>query len=223
MATPKLYKTSTGEYTLYLEEIDETYHSRHGAISESLHVFIENGFRKVVDSKEIRILEIGLGTGLNALLSILEADRSSNTLWYHSLEPYPIDLQIAEAINYGDQISSPKATEFFLDIHNAPWHEWTEISPTFQLYKDQTKLEDIELAKEKYDVIYFDAFAPKKQEELWRETHFLKLFSALKHGGILTTYSAAGQLKRNLKSAGFEVQCPPGANGKREMTIGIKP
>lgn len=214
----KLVETTNGDLTLYVEELDETYHSRNGAISESQHVFIENGIAQI-NQQEISIFELGMGTGLNALLTALYAQDHSIKVNYHTVEPYPVDRTFIEQIAYGEQL---KANELFNAIHTAPWGEETVLNNYFTLFKEQDKFEHLSLQNEQYDVIYFDAFAPKKQPELWEREHFQKLFNALTPNGILTTYAAAGHLKRNLKSVGFTLENPPGANGKREMSVGIK-
>lgn len=214
----QLQQTKTGEFTIYIEQMDETYHSRDGAISESNHVFIQEGMNKV--DGDITILEVGLGTGLNAILTAQNAENQKRKVHFHTLEPFPVHPTILDQIKYGKILHSEK---LFVDIHEAEWEIKQKITPHFTLHKTTQKLQYVTLPNTFYDVIYFDAFAPKKQPELWQLTIFEKLFSALKSGGILTTYSAAGQLKRDLKSAGFELIHPPGANGKREMTVATKP
>jgi tRNA U34 5-methylaminomethyl-2-thiouridine-forming methyltransferase MnmC len=122
-------------------------------------------------------------------------------------------------LNYGQLLNDKK---LFEEIHEASWEISVHLTENFVIYKTQQKLEEVILDFRKYDVVFFDAFAPKKQPELWNKTIFKKLFESLKTNGILTTYSAAGQLKRDLKSVGFELEHPPGANGKREMTVAMK-
>ncbi len=217
----KIYPTKTGESTIYLPDLDETYHSRDGAISESLHVFIKEGLDRIKQkSTPIRILEIGFGTGLNTLIAAIEANKQNLKIEFTSLEPYPIPPEIIKALNYGEVLNNEN---LFNKIHKVEWQTLSEINTNFSIKKIKNKLENTELVTQYYDVIFFDAFAPKKQPELWELAIFKKLYKSLKNGGILTTYSAAGQLKRNLKQVGFSLHNPPGANGKREMSVAIKP
>ena len=197
--------------------MDETYHSRNGAISESKHVFIQHGINRI--NGDIHILEIGLGTGLNALLATQEAKKQNKKIYYHTLEPYPVPNELLNQLNYGQLLNDKK---LFEEIHEASWEISKNLTENFVIHKTQQKVEEITLDFKKYDVVFFDAFAPKKQPELWNKTIFKKLFESLKPNGVLTTYSAAGQLKRDLKSVGFKLEHPPGANGKREMTVAIK-
>ncbi|PCJ67743.1 MAG: SAM-dependent methyltransferase [Bacteroidetes bacterium] len=213
----ELQKTTTGEYTLYIPSMDETYHSRNGAISESQHVFLQEGMDRTTGN--IKILEIGFGTGLNALLTAQHAVETQRKVYFHSLEPFQVPFDLIEKIGYGELVNDPK---LFADLHNAEWENKVKINDYFTLIKTTQKLEYIHLQNDEYDVIYFDAFAPKKQPELWSEDIFRKLYKTTRKNGILTTYSAAGQLKRDLKSAGYTIENPPGANGKREMTVAIK-
>jgi tRNA U34 5-methylaminomethyl-2-thiouridine-forming methyltransferase MnmC len=216
----KIYPTKTGENTLYLPDMDETYHSRNGAISEAMHVFIKEGFNRVTSpSKTLNILEIGFGTGLNALVTAIEAEKQKQKTVYASLEPYPITKELITQLNYGNFLNN---TSLFNSIHQAKWNIETKVSAYFNLIKRSQKLEETTLNKLSYDLIYFDAFAPKKQPELWIKDIFAMLHNALDANGILVTYSASGQLKRDLKSLGFMLEHPPGANGKREMTVAIK-
>ena len=213
----ELQETKTGEYTIFIPSMNETYHSRNGAISESKHVFIEEGMNRV--TFDTKILEIGFGTGLNAILTGLEALKQLRHVEYHTLEPFPIPSSLIDQLKYGEILEDEK---LFDEIHDAEWEQAVDISDYFSLHKTTQKLEYIQLKDNNYDVIYFDAFAPKKQEELWTPKIYKKLYDSLKPDGVLSTYSAAGQLKRDLKSVGFRIENPPGANGKREMTVAIK-
>jgi tRNA U34 5-methylaminomethyl-2-thiouridine-forming methyltransferase MnmC len=197
--------------------MDETYHSRNGAISESKHVFINEGMNRTTGN--VKILEVGFGTGLNALLTAQQAENTDRKVHYHTLEPFQVPFNLIEKIGYGELSED---STLFNQLHDAEWETKTKINEQFTLLKTTQKLEYINLEDEVYDVIYFDAFAPKKQPELWSGEIFQKLYRATKPGGVLTTYSAAGQLKRDLKAAGYTIVNPPGANGKREMTVAIK-
>jgi len=217
----KIYPTKTGENTLYLPELDETYHSRNGAISEALHVFIKQGYNRMASANltEINVFEIGFGTGLNALVTAIESNRSKIKTEFTTIEPYPIPSALIEQLNYGSFLNN---VDLYSQIHNADWNKKMVITPTFNIIKMLDKLEETTLLPSYFDVIFFDAFAPKKQPELWTADIFNKLYESLKPNGVLTTYSAAGQLKRDLKSVGFTLDHPAGANGKREMTVAIK-
>ncbi len=208
--------TEDGSSSLYVEGMDESYHSHKGALTESEFVFIEHGLN-LVDSNEISVLEIGMGTGLNVLLSLLRG--GEKTIHYHTLEPYPLQESEWQKLNYCSLIG---CSQDLLDrIHNSPFEEEVEISANFSLTKIRQRLEHVQLPQE-YDVVYFDAFAPSKQESPWHLDNVQKVYDHLRVGGLLTTYCAQGKFKRNLKSVGFEVTNPAGPLGKREMTIAYK-
>ena len=217
----EIYTTVTGEKTLFIPEMDETYHSRNGAISESLHVFLQEGLKRIISDtiSTIHIFEVGFGTGLNALITAIEAKKLGIEIVFHTVEPYPVEPALLAELNYGSLL---KANDLFQEIHACEWDKEIRITPQFILKKSKDKLENYTVDADTYHVIFFDAFAPKKQPELWSITIFDKLYKSLLPQGVLTTYSAAGQLKRDLKSVGFELEHPPGANGKREMTVAIK-
>jgi tRNA U34 5-methylaminomethyl-2-thiouridine-forming methyltransferase MnmC len=213
----ELQETKTGEYTLYIPSMDETYHSRNGAISESRHVFLQEGLDRIEGNTQV--LEVGFGTGLNALLAAQYAKENKTKIYFHTLEPFQVPFDLIEKIGYGQLLSGE---ELFTKLHTAEWETNVKISENFTLHKTTQKLEYVRLENDTYDCIFFDAFAPKKQPELWSSEIFRKLYQATKTGGVLTTYSAAGQLKRDLIAAGYTIENPPGANGKREMTVAIK-
>ncbi len=213
----ELQETKTGEYTIYIPSMDETYHSRNGAVSESQHVFLKEGLDRT--HSNIQVLEVGFGTGLNGMLTAQYAGEKQRSIFYHTLEPFQVPFELVEQIGYGELLNDP---ELFNKLHHAEWEAKKKISQYFTLHKTTQKLEYIALEDNRYECIFFDAFAPKKQPELWSLAIFQKLYNATKPGGILTTYSAAGQLKRDLKAAGYKLEHPPGANGKREMTVAIK-
>lgn len=209
------YVTGDGSSTLYSEKYGETYHSRHGAIQESMHVFIEMGLRALPsDKNEISILEMGLGTGLNALLTALHQEK--RIIQYVGIEAEPISEETAKGLNYVEALAD---SELILNqIHALPWHEKHTLQADFQLFKFKGKLEEFEPAPgQKFDLIYFDAFAPGTQPELWTEAVFEKLFAYCNAGALLTTYCAKGAVRRAMIAAGFEVERLPGPPGKREM------
>ncbi len=210
----ELIKTADGSSTLYVKELDETYHSRHGAEQESIHVFIINGLRYYLAQhlkNEISILEIGFGTGLNALLTLEEAKQNSRiTFIYHTIEAFPIELEIAEKLNYRADNSD------ILKLHASLWDIEQIISENFIFCKHKLKLLEFNLNK-KFDVIYYDAFGPRAQAEMWTKETLLHTSSFLKPNGVLVTYCAKGEVKRIFKKAGFVVQTLKGPPGKREM------
>ncbi|MBN2682369.1 MAG: tRNA (5-methylaminomethyl-2-thiouridine)(34)-methyltransferase MnmD [Bacteroidales bacterium] len=216
----ELIFTEDGSHTLFVPELNEHFHSIHGAIQESLHVFIEAGLKSISNSK-IKILEIGFGTGLNALLTLHYGSNNNLNIEYHSVEFYPISLNKIEQLNYTDFFPL-RYIELFRLMHICAWNSLVEIEENFSLKKINASFIDF-TANDKYDLIYFDAFGPDKQPEMWSEKLMQKLFDCLNESGILTTYSAKGQVKRNLKNAGFEIELIPGPPGKREMIRAIKP
>jgi tRNA U34 5-methylaminomethyl-2-thiouridine-forming methyltransferase MnmC len=216
----KVFITGDGSHSLLNEALNETYHSRHGAVRESQHVFIEHGLHYLLENQKrqfISILEVGFGTGLNALLTITEAVLKNFKVGYTSLETFPIPLEIWTTLNY------PDPYHLFRELHQAKWHTGVDINSNFRLMKLQKSLQEVELESQHYDLIYFDAFAPNKQPELWEYKMLEKVAGAIKPGGIFVTYCAKGQLKRDLKTMGLMVESLPGPPGKREMVRAIKP
>lgn len=216
----KIVETNDGSKTIYIHEMDENYHSTHGAIQEALHVFIENGL-KTLDKKTVSIFELGFGTGLNALLTLQYAQQNSINIFYHGIEAFPIEKELIDSLNYVELTGAKFQSEFEL-LHQSTWSEKNQISLKFELLKTQSKIEDFKLNKEKYDIIYFDAFGFRAQPEMWELSILEKMYHMLNRGGVLVTYAARGQFKRDLKTLGFEVESLPGPPGKREMTRAIK-
>lgn len=210
--------TEDGSTTLYRPDLNEHYHSIHGAIQESKHVFIEAGLKKC-QSDSLKILEIGFGTGLNAFLTMLYADNKK--IIYHSIEKYPLAKNIVEKINFPHIINSPESKKWFQKIHEIPWNTECEIEPWFKLKKIETDLLEHNF-ENGYDLVYFDAFAPEKQPELWDVKIFQKLFNSMSENAILTTYCAKGNVRRAMISCGFAVERIPGPPGKRQMMVSVK-
>jgi len=217
----KIIHTEDGSQSLFDDELNETYHSTKGARGESEYVFLEMGVRSVPHRRlkdckfhPLKILEVGFGTGLNALLTWGWADRNNTPIHFVTLEPSPVPEEIW---NEMDLMSDPR----FKQLHQASWDELLQLSPHFGLEKSKQVLEE-ETGKNQYDVIYFDAFAPSKQPEIWSVENLDRCYTSLKQGGLLTTYCAQGQFKRNLASVGFQVDVLPGALGKKEMVRGRK-
>jgi tRNA U34 5-methylaminomethyl-2-thiouridine-forming methyltransferase MnmC len=215
--------TDDHSHTLYSERFKATYHSIRGAISESKHVFIQNGLQYVHEkyqAKEISILEVGFGTGLNAFMTYLYAKENALEINYQSVEAYPVPLEESSQLNYTSQFSEQEKI-VFNQMHQQEWNRVGEISNKFSLTKHLSLLEEFNIQKQ-FDVIYFDAFSPSEQPEIWTETIFKKMYDLLYTNGVLVTYCAQGQMKRNMKQAGFKVKALPGFGSKREMTRGEK-
>lgn len=213
--------TKDGSHSLYVPSLDEHYHSHNGSIQEALHVFIEAGLKQIQDSS-IKILEVGFGTGLNAILSLIYSAESNIKLRYTGIETNPVSIDVIKKLNYLTLIGETNFEGDFLKLHEAKWGEEIIIRDKFSIIKHQKKVQEISLAKESHDIIFYDAFGPRAQKEMWDITIFQKLYNTLSPNGILVTYCAMGQLKRDLKSVGFKVESLPGPPGKREMTRAIK-
>lgn len=219
----KLVITGDGSTSLFVPELDEHYHSVHGAIQESQHVFIDAGLKYLFErQKQINVLEIGFGTGLNVLLSCIEANKAKINVQFTTIEKFPIQEEYQKKLNYCELLENKKECEtIFNKIHSSSWEEFQQISPYFQLKKCKMDIKDIAW-KDKFDLIYFDAFAPSTQPELWTAQIFNLIYDSLKNQGILVTYCAKGSVKRILKDIGFTLEALPGAAKKREMTRGVK-
>ena len=212
-----VFKTDDGSYSIYNKILDETYHSTHGALQESIHVFINHGLT-LIESKKINVLEIGFGTGLNAALTYLQSLESDLVINYTALEPYPLPKQIIKevAVGYPENIA-----ETMILLSQSEGGKPLSFSSDFIFTLHLTQLQTFNFT-DKYDLIYFDAFAPEKQTDMWTLEIFTKLFDILNTEGLLTTYCAKGEVKRNLKQAGFIVKAFPGPPGKREMTVAYR-
>ncbi|WP_372753004.1 tRNA (5-methylaminomethyl-2-thiouridine)(34)-methyltransferase MnmD [Labilibaculum sp.] len=206
--------TEDGSHTLFVPDLNEHYHSTHGAIQEAMHVYINAGFNEC-NQNPIHILEIGFGTGLNCLLTLLEAQKQNREVVYHSLELYPIKEEHIKHLNYSEQIEGANE-KLFLELHKAKWNQEVKITDRFTLNKLLADLRKVVLP-EKYNLIYFDAFAPDIQPDLWTQDIFEKLHQHMLPDGILTTYSTKGIIKQALRAASFVVKRLPGPPGKRQM------
>lgn len=218
-----IFTTSDGTHTLYDAELDEHYHSTKGALQESNYVFIEKGLRGVLESSnELNVLEIGLGTGLNAVLTAVEAQQQQVRIHYEALEPYPVDASTLKELNLNDHISEDART-LFDEVLNAPPHQVVGINEYFSFKWLSATLEAIKL-EEGFDLVYFDAFAPSKQPGIWESRWLEKVVNAMRPGGIFVTYCAKGQVRRDLMAAGLNIERLPGPpGGKREMLRGTLP
>ncbi|MEL6134680.1 MAG: tRNA (5-methylaminomethyl-2-thiouridine)(34)-methyltransferase MnmD [Bacteroidota bacterium] len=210
-----------GSSTLWAPDFDEHYHSVHGALTESEHVFIEAGLQYVEEKETpLYIFEMGFGTGLNALLTLVH--RSNRPIYYTSLELYPLKEAQWQSLNYGEAVDHPKAEAWLQKLHQAAWNTYVEIEEGFFLNKQEADLLAYE-GEEKMDLIYFDAFAPSSQPQLWTADVMQELYKLANPGAVFTTYSAKGDVRRALLGAGFEVEKIPGPPGKREMLRAIRP
>lgn len=210
--------TGDGSRTIHIPEWNENYHSSHGALQEANHVFLRSGLDVFKGQPEISVFEVGFGTGLNAILTLQEAEKSKIKVRYAGIEAYPVSAEELSALSYEDLLDDAAAKAYYTELHAAAWNVEVQVSPYFTLNKIHEKLEDFRFEAEAYDLVYFDAFGPRTQEDMWAQEHFRKLFTALKQGGVLVTYCAKGQVKRDLKAVGFEIEALPGPPGKREMT-----
>ena len=226
LAKGELIVTSDGSHTILLPELGEPYHSRNGAVQESRHVFIQAGWNyfleKYPHKEKVKILEMGFGTGLNALITLWEAKKRKVSVDYQAIEAFPVDAQIVSRLNYGEWVGEKDLSQhFFQQMHYSPWGKAVEVDPYFTLVKHPASLEAFE-TEEKYDLIFFDAFAPEVQPELWSVEIFRKLYSLMEQGAVLTTYCAKGSVRRAMLEAGMRVERLPGPPGKREMLRGEK-
>ncbi len=211
----EIIKTNDGSSSVYNLNKNEIYHSRNGAIQESLHVFILHGLNHFKNKEKIKILEVGMGTGLNVILTYLNS--LNIEVEYHALEPYPLPNNIASNLNYGKILNCNK---IFNKIHNYQFNQSLALSLKFKLIKH--KIEFLNFNIEGFDLIYYDAFSPRAQKDMWDIINFKKTFKILNKNGVLTTYCAKGSFKRDLKNIGFNIINPSGPFGKREITNAIK-
>lgn len=215
----KIIITSDGSHTIYVPRLDEHYHSIHGAVQESNHIFIRNGF-VCCKADPVSILEIGFGTGLNALLTAINSNKGTREVFYTSIEKYPLDIEIISSLNHY-KFAGENCREIFQTIHSVPWNISVNICRNFMLKKIEADFTKEQLTG-KYDLIYFDAFGPDKQPEMWTKELFSEISDITNKNGIFVTYSAKGEVKRNLKACGFDVMLLPGPPGKRQMIRAIK-
>lgn len=218
----RIIETNDGSKTIHLVNLNENYHSIHGAVQESEHVFIRNGLLKLSETKtELKILEIGFGTGLNAMLSMKAAALEKTSIYYEGLEAYPPKKEELSELNY-QQLGQLKGFEKETEgIINCEWNVKIKISNFFTLCKKEIQIENYS-KNDFFDLIYFDAFGPRTQPEIWSLLNFKKIYNALRHRGIFVTYCAKGQVRRDLISVGFQVEKLPGPPGKREMIRAFK-
>ncbi|GIV36458.1 MAG: hypothetical protein KatS3mg032_0837 [Cyclobacteriaceae bacterium] len=216
----KTVVTGDGSHTLYVAELDETYHSRHGARQESLYVFIQNALEPALHKSQgvVRVLEVGFGTGLNAWLTSLLAGEQKRHIRYTAIEAFPLPEAVWGRLNY----AARHQAKAFAQLHRCGWNTCQSIHSWFELEKLATTLQDARLPAAFFDVVYFDAFAPTKQPELWTMEMLAKTAGAMRKGGIWVTYSARGEVRRNLAQLGLKVERLPGPPGKKHMLRAIR-
>jgi len=206
-----------------MPELNVTYHSIHGAIQESKHVFIEAGLKSLlpVEGTALNVFEMGFGTGLNALLTIIESERLQRKIYYETVEQFPVDTGEVRSLNYCEQLDREDLQPIFEQLHSCEWEKKVNITENFGFNKSRTNLLNLETS-ETFELIYFDAFAPNTQPELWTNEIFEKMFAMLEPGGILVTYCSKGDVRRAMQAAGFIVEKHPGPRGKREMIRALR-
>ena len=220
--TYSVVPTTDGSNTLFTSQFNASYHSVHGALEESKVVFIQLGLQYLAEKgyQHIRLFEMGFGTGLNAALSLQYAGQHGLTIQYTGVEAFPVPIEIIQQTNLSALFAAP-FDEVFMDLHRLPWNQNHQLRQGSIFTKWHTVLEDFE-SENKFDLIYFDAFAPECQPELWSEEILQKMYDLLDRNGVLTTYCAKGIFKRTLKKVGFHLENHPGPGRKREITRAIK-
>lgn len=213
--THELIKTSDGSTSLYIPELEETYHSVHGALQETQHVFIKNGLQ-LFHNQSISILEIGFGTGLNALATYKEHESLQLNIRYETVEAYPLSWDEASQMNFPQMLNVPALVPVFEQMHRCEWNKLITLLPSFSFKKRLQRFETIN-DTDTFNLIYFDAFGAQVQPELWQEAIFQQMYTALKTGGYLVTYAAKGSVRRAMQACGFTVERLPGPPMKREM------
>lgn len=219
---PKIEITADGSHTLFVPELNEHYHSVNGAMQESNHVFIDAGLHYCT-KEEIMIFEVGFGTGLNAFLTLIDSQKSNKKIHYKSIETYPLDMEIIDQLNYTDSFSVHHRL-LYTAMHKAEWGTEVEITPDFFLTKIKNDFTQycFEPLADSIDLIYFDAFAPDKQPDMWNQQLFNQLYKISTDQAILVTYCAKGVVRRMLQAAGYKTERLPGPPGKREMLRATK-
>lgn len=212
-------KTKDNSYTLYLPELNETYHSLNGAYTESMHVFIKNGYH-FCRTTPLSVLEIGFGTGLNAILTFIENKKEKREITYHSIEKYPLQTKIIKKLNY-NTIFNKETYRQFIRLHQLDWNKEHKLTQKFTLKKIEEDL-SCYTPDHLYDLIFFDAFGPDKQPAMWTNNIFSKIYNCMNKNGIIVTYSAKGSVRRMIQEMGFVTERIPGPPGKREMLRGKK-
>lgn len=211
--------TEDGSTSLYVKEIEEYFHSHFGAMQESEHIFLQAGFHStpLIKKKQLSILEIGFGTGLNCFLTYIHHLQTDQNIYYEGVELYPLQPDEVFKLNYPEQHSADLYAVQFLKMHQLPWNEPVILDLGFELLKRHETFVTAQLESNRFDLVYFDSFSPDKQPEMWTEEQFAKIYQAMKSGGVLVTYCTKGIVKRALRAVGFQIEKLPGPKGKREI------
>lgn len=219
----RIFETQDGSRSLFSERYGVSYHSKYGALQETRHIFIEAGLRHcAVDRTHLEVLEVGYGTGLNCLASLLHAARVGLSLNYVGLDPYPVPDATLARLDYPTAIGlGPAGRTLAEGLTAISWPGQAWLTPKLRVEKRLDPLQDL-TERDRYDLVYFDAFAPEAQPELWTPAVFALLHAAVRPGAALVTYCAKGQVKRDLRAAGFTVERLQGPPGKREMTRAVR-
>ena len=220
MIKREVVKTNDGSMTIFLPDVQESYHSRHGAVQEALHVYIDKGLC-FVEKEHVSVLELGFGTGLNALLTMIHADRLGKDVRYVTHEAYPLDLSIIKLMNFERILPNHFAPSIIDQLHTSDWEKDCDLTPSFKIRKCRSLFESISY-KSMFDLIYYDVFGFRVQPELWTFELFTKMYQALNDNGVLVTYACRSIIKENLIKAGFQVEKLKGPPGKREMLRAVK-
>jgi len=220
----KIVLTADGSCSVFSEDVNQHYHSHFGALQESMHIFIDAGFCSDIlsDLKTVSILEIGFGTGLNALLTYFKAKELQKKVYYETLELFPLRKQEVEQLNYPSLLNYSDAKEIFTILHDVSFNKKHKISEDFTLLKRQISAINAIYTPNRYDLVYFDAFSPEVQPELWTKEVFEPIYQSMKKNSILLTYCTKGSVKKALTEIGFQLKKLSGPTGKREILRGIK-
>jgi len=218
----EVFITQDGSHSINIIDANITYHSKYGAIRESKHIYIEAALKQLLNKKPcIHIFEMGFGTGLNALLTLIAAEDSSQKIYYETVEAFPLKKQIFEKLNYCEQLQKPDLQSSFLKLHNCEWQKEISVNPFFDFKKINISFQNY-IFNKPFDIIFYDAFSPGAQPELWATEIFIKLFDALSQNGLLVTYCSKGDAQRAMQAAGFIVEKLPGPLYKREILRAVK-
>lgn len=216
----EIFLTGDGSHSIRVPQLNVSYHSRHGAMAESDHIFIRSGFNLLLNQKNIAVFEMGFGTGLNAMLTFIAA--GNRTVYYEAVEQYPVDVKTAHGLNYTEILNRSDLHPVFMKMHGNAWNEPLNVSSDFILHKRIGSIIDMNLVGS-FDIIYFDAFDPVTQPELWTVAIFRKLFAVLRPGGMLLTYCSKSIVRKAMQEAGFIVEKIAGPKGKREIVRAFSP
>ena len=219
MTKRKIVETEDGSSSIFSEEINEHYHSIHGARNESQHVFIDYGIAQIKNKELIRVLEVGYGTGLNALLTAIYALENKIKVEYYGIESSPLSKEILRSLAFAKENSEEN---LYFDIVEVEWNKLLSIHDYFKINKIDKRIQDYNSEKNYFDIVYFDAFSPDAQPEMWTKEIFSKITNSMKTNSLLTTYSVKGEVKRNLKACGMQIKKCPGPKGKREILNALK-